>query len=323
MNATCEQIQMKLLDGQGGKLDQTEQMHLESCSECAKVREDVLSSGREIERTASVLGRADSSNIRPEWKEHVRARMKTALASKSTAPNSAREVALSKQRRLWEWLAWPAGSRRWIAGAAAAAFVLAVAVWGFSFWRQQRPIGRLEFADGSVEVKAAGKSIRHEGIGQVACRRGTVLGAAGNANGIFSIGESVRGAFAPSTELAFETENRIRINHGTAWFRVLPGGKGFAVDTAHGTVRVTGTSFGVTVDANSVQVEVTEGTVELERNGTAASVAAGQTIVAAQEQPAQAHERKGGEELPQWVKALLAREKAAHAEQFVPSVLIE
>lgn len=59
-------------------------------------------------------------------------------------------------------------------------------------------------------------------------------------------------------------QRRVRLLRGEAWFDVNPGGANpFLVETAAGSIRVTGTSFGVRLQGSTTIVSLTEGQVEL------------------------------------------------------------
>lgn len=68
---------------------------------------------------------------------------------------------------------------------------------------------------------------------------------------------------AISVELATD-ERRVRLLRGEAWFDVSPDGdRPFLVEMTEGHIRVTGTSFGVRLEADGAIVSLTEGKLEL------------------------------------------------------------
>lgn len=95
------------------------------------------------------------------------------------------------------------------------------------------------------------------------------------------IGERVHVVLDGGARLAPESDRRVRLLAGRAWFEVGPGPGPFEVATALGSVRVVGTTFEVAVDDASLFVAVAEGRVEVAGRGEVEGrvLEAGQVLV--------------------------------------------
>lgn len=90
---------------------------------------------------------------------------------------------------------------------------------------------------------------------------------------------------APGTRARVHLESHLReivLSHGEAFFRVARDGRPFIVETAHATVRATGTAFAVERTSDGAVVTVAEGKVVVQSAQAVAQVtlAAGQQVVA-------------------------------------------
>lgn len=76
---------------------------------------------------------------------------------------------------------------------------------------------------------------------------------------------------APARLLLIAQQGKLKLEEGSVFFNIMPGGKGFEVHTPGGILRDIGTKFGVNVGGSgSVELQVTDGTVEIDRgNGEA------------------------------------------------------
>ncbi|MFH1024995.1 MAG: FecR family protein [Planctomycetota bacterium] len=156
--------------------------------------------------------------------------------------------AVLEERRTGAW-------RRFIRPARifAAAAMLAVAIGaGWFVWRAARPAG-------SLPVRPDRAFMLADGAGDVWAEAGTRLLAAG--------------------------PRALRMENGSALFRIVPGRGRFSVTTPAGTVEVTGTEFAVTLIPGAVRTAVREGHVRLENSAGAVDVRAGGA--AAAETPAE------------------------------------
>ena len=75
--------------------------------------------------------------------------------------------------------------------------------------------------------------------------------------------DKVQIALAPQGSFDKISDAKIDLNQGTVWLEVEKGGEGFEVNTGNETIRVTGTSFGVSSEGDKKVVEVFEGSVEI------------------------------------------------------------
>ena len=323
MKSSCEQILQKLLDSADDGLTRQEREHLQLCRTCREAYENVSAVGPELVRVAKQAKAHVPSRLRPELKEQVLVRVRAAFTS--TIRHAAPQPRRRHLRSLWTVLASAlAGDRaRFLAWATAAAAVVILIGITLSSFARQRPIGKLEFTRGVVQVREASRNLQREGIVALKIHRSAVIKVPQQSMGLFSLNDRVRCALAGSTELAVADRDRVDLLRGTAWFRVLPEGKGFEVHSPHGVVRVVGTSFGVTVNDDETRVEVTEGTVWVSHAARRSTVTAGQLARATQDAVRGPSARAEGTELPKWVTSLLAEEEAAHVGQYLPSLAIE
>ncbi len=85
---------------------------------------------------------------------------------------------------------------------------------------------------------------------------------------------------APARLSLIAQQGKLKLEEGSVFFNIMPGGKGFEVHTPGGILRDIGTKFGVNVAASgSVETYVTDGIVEIDRgNGEAKrQIRAGET----------------------------------------------
>ncbi len=142
----------------------------------------------------------------------------------------------------------PSPRRRWplvaaFAGGMAAAAIIAVLGWG-------RGVDRLTEPAATVAIDHAPSKVE--------ARRS------------FAIGPHATAVAEAGAELGWHADadrTRISQRQGSVFYRVEPTTSPFEVVTAHGTVRVVGTCFTVTVEPRATTVQVHEGEVVLESTG--------------------------------------------------------
>lgn len=322
MKATCEHIQEKVLDNPGRPLQPRERYHLERCSNCSEFMEIAQSTGcdlQEIGRTVCGAESAElSASLREKTKERLLDRLQTE-APESESYSTPKVVPIKTEApRGKPPFAWHK------AGWAVAALLLIGAI-GLIVQRiyLDRPIGRLEFASGPVELGNSQASVPYEGLGEWEYRRSDTIETANGGAGIFSLGNDIVGVLAESTSLKIDNPRRVALEQGAAWFSVDKGGKGLEVFTDRAVARVTGTSFGVSSKSGSTTVEVIEGSVRVSADNRQYQLNSGQMIELKPDSKSTVQARPGGDELAGWVQHILDQRDAVYRGQFMPSLMQE
>jgi ferric-dicitrate binding protein FerR (iron transport regulator) len=204
---------------------------------------------------------------------------------------------------------------------AGAAAVLTIVIVGLTAGGDSS-IGRIDFAWQAVEIQGAGGRRIVRGIADAPLSAGATLRTGERAEAMAWLGgeNQVRLAIGGSTNLTLRATNRIRLDGGSVWLSVKPGGEGFDVETPFGDVRVTGTIFGVSVDAESANVEVTEGSVRVEGPRGFVTLGAGERATATATDVSEPVARSEADRVAFWVAELHAAMNRAHAASYIPSV---
>jgi len=331
----CEELQMKVLDSPARSLSRRQRRHIRSCPACADAAENARAVGIGLATLAREVAAEPTHDLPGELRDRVRGDLRVRL-DRNQERNQMRAPAffpapglaprLREGSRLAGLLSPPPWVRRSLAwGLAAAALATVVGV-GLVQTAGRRPVGQLEFATAEVTMRGSSGTRLCAGVGQWAYGRASTLETPPDAMAIFSLEGGVRGALADSTTVEIVDANRVELRQGAVWVRVLPRGsvprKEFHLRSPHCVVRVTGTSFGVSVQGGETRVEVTEGTVAVGRPGEETAVAAGERLRASESGLRTPSSRSEGTELPAWTETVLSMEKDAHTGQYVPSLMI-
>lgn len=134
---------------------------------------------------------------------------------------------------------------------------------------------------------------------------------------LLGLSREVLSAMKPNTEICIESETEIKLEQGSVWLWVQPGGKGYKVQTQFGTVQVLGTSYGVTIYEDSMTVEVAEGKVKVVGHGSDVVIEGGERVIVGQDAIGNIGGRAAGRELPNWVRQL---EQNPPAASYLPSL---
>ncbi|HUT22931.1 MAG TPA: FecR family protein [Sumerlaeia bacterium] len=331
----CEELQIKVLDSPARSLSRRERRHIRSCPACADAVGNARAVGVGLATLAREAAEAPTRGLPGELKDRVRGDLLGRLGrnqerNQMRAPASFRAPGLAPRpregSRLTGLLSPPPRVRRRLAWGLAAAALATVVGIGLVQTAGRRPVGQLEFATAEVTVRESSGTRLCAGVGQWSYGRASTLETAAEAMGIFRLEGGVRGALADSTTVEIVDANRVELKQGAVWVHVPPRGpvsrKGFHVRSPHCLVRVTGTSFGVSVEGGETRVEVTEGTVAVGRPGEETTVTAGERLRASESGFGAPSSRSEGTRLPGWTEALLSMEKDAHDGQYVPSLMI-
>lgn len=319
MKSECEQIQEKILNPSPCTLSPQEKSHLRRCRACAEAAENAAAIGADLARFARRTDANLQARLSSGLKNRVASQLKRALSRQEAASGSQGPPIqmIPRAKSLWSMLF---NRRRALVWAVCAAALIAVVGMAVSMQQKQRPIGKLVFAAGSVEVQQASTVQRYEGLGNWDCRRACKIQLPEQAMGVFSLGDRVRGALSGATTLEMVGPDLIELSRGEAWICARPGGKELTVRSPHGIVRVAGTSFGVAVTASETRVDVSAGNLVVTHAGQRVNVGAEQRLRVSAGGIDGPTPRPEKDSLPVWVKAVLAKEKAAHVGQYIPSL---
>jgi len=137
----------------------------------------------------------------------------------------------------------------------------------------------------------------------------------------FSLGEKTLALQNESTSIRVISKEHLRIDHGSSWFFVEPGGEGFLVETPLVNAKVIGTKFGASVSEDAVTIQVTEGSVRVSHvKGPERLLSAGQTALIDRDGIVSIQDRPNGIELPEWVTSFLSADTEATIGEMLPSV---
>ena len=327
MKTPCKDVQQKLIENAFQSLSEEERGHLHACKECHELARDVYTVGNSLSVVARQIDAQDAHPLPADLKNRVRMKFQDHPAQQESwsgngSNKRVKDVRKSFAERVPEFFSLAAFRRSGLIWAAAAAVMLAVFGVGVYQTHEQSPAARLDFTSGLVSAFQADVEMRHEGLGEWHFKKGSKIETFQNSMCLMTIGESSRGALANATEIDILSNNCLQLNRGSIWLSVNPDGRGFEVQTPHGLVRVTGTLFGVTATETQTMVEVAEGAVEVARNTAdqRVMVPSGKTLSINVAEFGDLSTRIGGDAPPEWVESLIAKEKAAHDAEYIPSL---
>lgn len=316
MNSLCDQVSQRILDPEGPELNPQEELHARSCAVCREL-------AAEVERSAAYLETASRAGggvalLSPRLKASVYEKSIERIETIRSEESPRREPMTA----LLGWLGFgPERSPR-AAYAWGALFVLVIVGGAYRWTADQRPVGRVDFAMGGVEVRRGSISGVHDGLLDLELRSGSLVRTTEDSEAFIELGGGgdVRVALGRATSLRILGPDRIEVQQGAVWLSVNPAGRGFEVVTPSGVVRVTGTVFGVSTDVEGTFVDVTEGTVRVSYKGEGRSVSAGFEARAGKGTVTEPTARAEGTAVPAWVGALHAEETRAAKASYLPSV---
>jgi hypothetical protein len=331
----CLEAQILILEPSVNGRHEPLQRHLAACAGCRRAAEDAGWAAQALEAVAHQVER--ESPIRPsiELEQRVRrlAHERLARAHPAAGPRNApphiptpgghsksEAAAPSLPDRLLDRLLRPVVARPvWaLAGAALLGIGLFAVVSG---GLRPAAFGSVDFADGPFTVATAGGPRAYASFHEpVALRPGAKLSTGDATRAFFSAGPA-RVAMAEGSRLTLTDDTGFRLDAGEVWLQVEHDGRGFVVRTPHGDVTVTGTRFGVAVDATgaATNVDVAEGSVVVSASGAEGKVTAGERMTADSGGVSGAMARPDGTALPGWLGDLAKDRQAGDAVHYLPT----
>jgi ferric-dicitrate binding protein FerR (iron transport regulator) len=318
MDTMCDIIAREALQRGVDELKGPFRDHLRDCPVC---RERVRNVQR-VEPMMTAMARRTDASLPSRAPDELKSRVYTAALSflaeeKAGWEKPGKKRASSAQPRrpsLWSPMNWK--KLAWSAGALAA-IVLAVGI-GSRILLESRGIGKVEFAEGSVQLIDGSGSTLSRDRGRL--EPGTTIRTGETGRGLFDMGDDVLGVMAGSTSAVVVDRDRLQLDRGEIWFSVIPEGRGFAVDTPHGRVEVTGTEFGVRVGEFDLSVEVIDGDVRVSRGVEQNRVAVGEILKVQQGGGPVVARRSEGSELPDWVLKVIEEVELEYVAKYIPSL---
>lgn len=290
---SCESVRATLAGAAPALNDAALAAHLDSCAACAAHAESAAVVSEVLARIPT-----EPRELSEQW--HIALHARLHMAHKDETRRT--ENPAWQPERRWTW-----------ALGLAAAVVLVFTV--MTYRVAPAPVGVVGYVEGVMSVCQAGAT--SAALGSTPLHKRAGIETATDAQGAIYLRERDAWWYVHGeTRGRLDSQRVVALYEGLSWFEVAPGKGPFEVETPHGTVRVLGTSFGVSVDETGLKVTVARGRVAV---GTSV-VGGGQQVQVAATGEISAVETAAETAPPLWVGELIRKVADSHFVKYYPSV---